>query len=46
MGKYNMKTEKYIKLINDLVRMPAECEWMVFKQNFHLPEEIGERILK
>jgi predicted HTH transcriptional regulator len=39
-----METEKYTKLINDLVRMPAECEWMEFKQNFHSPEEIGERI--
>lgn len=39
-----MDLEKLKKLTDDLVRMPTECEWIEFKQNFHSPEEIGERI--
>lgn len=39
-----MDEEKLIKLINDLVRQPSECEWIEFKHNFHSPDEIGERI--
>ncbi len=39
-----MNTKKLIKLIEDLVLIPTECEWIEFKLNFHSPEEIGERI--
>lgn len=31
-------------LVNELVGLPAESEWLEFKHNFHSPEEIGERI--
>ena len=39
-----METEKLIKLTDDLIRQPSECEWIEFKHNFHSPEEIGELI--
>jgi len=39
-----MEIDKLKKLIDDLVRMPSECEWIEFKQNFHSTEEIGERL--
>ena len=32
------------KLIDSLVALPCENEWVEFKQNFHSCEEIGERI--
>lgn len=32
------------KLVEDLIQQPHESEWVEFKQNFHSPEEIGERI--
>jgi ATP-dependent DNA helicase RecG len=31
-------------LVNQLVGLPSENEWLEFKHNFHSPEEIGERI--
>ena len=31
-------------LVNELVKLPKECEWVEFKHNFHSAEEIGERI--
>jgi predicted HTH transcriptional regulator len=39
-----MQTEQLISLINELTAQPKENEWIEFKQNFHSPEEIGERI--
>ena len=32
------------KIIEKLVNLPQETEWIEFKENFHSPEEIGERI--
>lgn len=34
----------YIALLNDIVKLPQESEWVEFKLNFHNAEEIGERI--
>lgn len=31
-------------LLEQLVKLPKETEWVEFKLNFHSPEEIGERI--
>ena len=31
-------------LLNSLVALPSESEWVEFKHNFHSKEEIGERI--
>ena len=31
-------------LLNRLVALPNESEWVEFKHNFHSKEEIGERI--
>lgn len=31
-------------LLNHLVALPSESEWVEFKHNFHSKEEIGERI--
>ena len=31
-------------LLNRLVALPTESEWLEFKHNFHSNEEIGERI--
>ena len=31
-------------LLEELVKLPKETEWVEFKLNFHSPEEIGERI--
>ena len=39
-----MNTQDLISLVNDLVKKPAEIEWLEFKHNFHSPEEIGECI--
>ncbi len=39
-----MTNQQYITLINDLVKLPSEGEWIEFKLNFHSAEEIGERI--
>ena len=39
-----METAELIKLINTLTKFTQETEWVEFKQNFHSPEEIGERI--
>lgn len=39
-----METADLIKLINVLVALPQETEWVEFKRNFHSPEEIGERL--
>ncbi|MCB9230635.1 MAG: putative DNA binding domain-containing protein [Bacteroidia bacterium] len=32
------------QILKELARQPHESEWLEFKQNFHSPEEIGERI--
>lgn len=32
------------KIIEKFVNLPQETEWIEFKENFHSPEEIGERI--
>ncbi len=38
-------TEKELKIIvNELVSVPQETEWLEFKLNFHSNEEIGKRI--
>ncbi len=39
-----MTEKQLIKLLNDLVKLPSESEWVEFKHNFHSIEEIGERI--
>lgn len=39
-----METAELIKLINTLTKFTQETEWVEFKNNFHSPEEIGERI--
>lgn len=39
-----MTPEKLKDLLNELVKQPAESEWVEFKHNFHSAEEIGERI--
>jgi len=39
-----MKEKQLIELLNELVKLPSESEWIEFKQNFHSAEEIGERI--
>ncbi len=39
-----MNTQELTALVNELVKLPAESEWLEFKNNFHSPEEIGERI--
>ena len=36
--------DDYRELILFLIRQPKECEWVEFKENFHSPEELGERI--
>ncbi|UBX51821.1 RNA-binding domain-containing protein [Acinetobacter pseudolwoffii] len=37
-------TEYLKQLVQQLVSEPNEQEWLEFKENFHSPEEIGERI--
>ena len=37
-------TEYLEQLVQQLVSEPNEQEWLEFKENFHSPEEIGERI--
>ena len=37
-------TEYLKNLVQQLVNEPNEQEWLEFKENFHRPEEIGERI--
>ncbi len=32
------------KIVEKLVALPRETEWVEFKENFHSPEEIGQRI--
>lgn len=39
-----MTHDQLIKLLKELVKQPRESEWVEFKQNFHSPEEIGQRI--
>lgn len=31
-------------LVNRLISLPSECEWVEFKQNFHSGEEIGKNV--
>lgn len=39
-----MTQEKLHKQLEELVKLPKECEWVEFKHNHSSPEEIGERI--
>lgn len=39
-----MESSDLIKLVNSLIALPKENEWVEFKHNFHSAEEIGERI--
>lgn len=39
-----MDEKQLINLLNELVKLPSESEWVEFKHNFHTVEEIGERI--
>lgn len=39
-----MNELQLIDLIDELVKLPNESEWLEFKLNFHSEEEIGERI--
>lgn len=39
-----MNEQQLKELLNELVKHPNESEWVEFKLNFHLAEEIGERI--
>lgn len=39
-----MNAQQLIELLNDLVKIPNESEWVEFKLNFHSFEEIGESI--
>lgn len=39
-----MEISELRKLVDSLVSLSHETEWVEFKQNFHSPEEIGERI--
>lgn len=39
-----MEKSELIKIIDSLVELPNETEWIEFKHNFHSLEEIGERI--
>lgn len=37
-----MKSEKIEELLQKLVKLPHESEWIEFKENFHSPEEVGK----
>ncbi len=39
-----MNEQELRELLEQLVRLPKECEWVEFKLNFHSAEEIGERL--
>ena len=39
-----MTIEELRKTVDALAALPKETEWVEFKQNFHSPEEIGERL--
>lgn len=39
-----MNELQLIELLNNLVKLPNESEWVEFKLNFHSEQEIGERI--
>jgi len=39
-----MNNQQLIELLNQLIKLPNESEWLEFKLNFHSAEEIGERI--
>lgn len=39
-----MNEQQLKELLTELVKQPAESEWVEFKLNFHSAEEIGERI--
>lgn len=39
-----MSNQQLIELLNQLINLPNESEWLEFKLNFHSAEEIGERI--
>lgn len=39
-----MTQQQLSELLNKLVKLPKECEWVEFKLNFHSAEEIGQDI--
>ena len=39
-----MNKQQLTDLLNDLVKIPQESEWIEFKLNFHSEEEIGKDI--
>lgn len=39
-----MDDKQLVELLNNLVKLPKESEWVEFKLNFHSEEEIGRRI--
>ena len=39
-----MDKDELVDLLKQLLKLPKECEWVEFKENFHSFEEIGERI--
>jgi hypothetical protein len=39
-----MRTADLHKLLENLINLPSECEWVEFKENNYTPEKIGERI--
>ena len=39
-----MKTQELRELLEKLVKLPKETEWVEFKLNYHSMNEIGERI--
>lgn len=39
-----MTRQQLVDLIDELVKLPHESEWVEFKENFHSEQEIGERL--
>lgn len=39
-----MDEKQLVQLLEECAALPRETEWLEFKQNFHSPNEIGERI--
>jgi len=37
-----MEESSLYMLINRLIKLPKECEWVEFKLNIKTPEEIGD----
>lgn len=39
-----MEIKDLKRIVDTLIALPHETEWVEFKHNFHSPDEIGERI--